>query len=205
MQMLDNGCLKILLTGEDLACMGLTFATFDYNDSLTQEMLQTLLATAKRDTGFEPPGGVLVEAMPLNDGCLLLFTPTGGHRRIRMKRAGTPYVYRIETVDHLLALAATLENYFRCSGEAPSSVGITSLYRFGADYRLIVFSPGFLTRGVQRILQEFTVQVGEGDVAAAYITEHGEALVQNTAFLQLCEGMHTGHDQNSIQNITPAP
>ena len=54
MELTDNGCLKILLSEEDLEGLGLTFERLDYDDPATRDAMKLLLAAAQRETGFDP-------------------------------------------------------------------------------------------------------------------------------------------------------
>ena len=75
MEMTDSGCLKVWLSEEDLAELGLTFESLDYEDPVTRDAMKRILAAAQKETGFPAEGGLMVEALPLDGGCLLLFTP----------------------------------------------------------------------------------------------------------------------------------
>ena len=105
MELLDNGCLKVLLTEEDLQALGLTFDSMDTTNMATQEAIQSLLLTAKHETGFDPSIGLVVEALPVDGGCLLLFTPVCPRRRVRLKKAAGPYIYEAEDTEQLFRLA----------------------------------------------------------------------------------------------------
>ena len=75
MELLESGCLKIVLSNEDLEEMGLTFDRLDYRNAETQRAIQRLLLLARQETGFHHNGDLTGEAIPLEDGCLLLLTP----------------------------------------------------------------------------------------------------------------------------------
>ena len=187
MEVLENGCLKILLTEEDLYGFGLTFDNLDYDDNTTRDVLQMLLIAARNETGFDPAGGVVVEALPVDGGCLLLVTPTGGHRRIRMKRAVGPYVYEFDDADQLLGLASSISRYRRPEGGKTSPVAGSSLYQFDGRYRLVLYPAAPMPRGVGNLLQEFARAAGEGDAAAAYTAEHGRPIAVGDALARMCE------------------
>ena len=121
----------------------------------------------------------MVEALPLDGGCLLLFTPVEGRRRSRMKRAVGPYVYEVETADQLLGMARSLS---RISAPLTGS----SLYSFGKGYRLVLYPAAPLARGVGDLLGEFARQAGEGDAAAAFTAEHGRPIAVGDALARLC-------------------
>lgn len=186
MELLENGCLKILLAEEDLQALGLNFDRLDYNDASTREAVQTLLVTAREETGFNPSGGLLVEALPVDGGCLLLLTPTMGHRRLRLKRAVGPFVYEVEDAEQLFRLA---DGLVRCRTNPDLRVqpwAGSSLYQFGDKYRLVLYPSAVLPRGMGDLFQEFVRSAGEGDAAAAYTAEHGRAIAIGDALLRLC-------------------
>lgn len=186
MELLENGCLKILLGEEDLQALGLSFEGLDYDTPATREAIQALLLAAREETGFSPSGGLLVEALPVDGGCLLLMTPTSGHRRIRLKRAVGPYVYEAEDAEQLFRLAAGIS---RCrpdmDGHMQPWAG-SSLYQFGDKYRLILYPSSLLPRRMDDLLLEFVRSAGEGDAAAAYTAEHGRAIAVGDALARLC-------------------
>ena len=127
MEQLENGCLKIWLDEPDMQEMGLRFEEMDYRNAATREAVARLLETAREQTGFEAPDGLLVEVLPLDKGCLILMTPgraapaaaPSERRRFRMVRAGGPFVYAVEGVDQLFQLCAGLKRFRRTGGGRP--------------------------------------------------------------------------------------
>ena len=181
MDLLENGCLKILLTEEDLRAFGLTFEGLDYDNEGTRSALHRLLDEAKRRTGFDASGSLLIEALPVDGGCLLLLTPTGGKRRIRLNRAAGPYVYGLDSADAVLQLARSVGEM---EGAAPFYG--SSLYEFGTGYRLVLYPGAPLSRRLGNLLQEFARAAGEGDAAAAFTAEHGRSIAVGDALVRLC-------------------
>lgn len=186
MELLENGCLKILLAEDDLQALGLNFDRLDYDNASTREAIQALLLTAREETGFNPAGGLLVEALPVDGGCLLLLTPTVGHRRIRLKRAVGPYVYEAEDTEQLFRLAVGLTRYQPTADSRIQPWASSSLYQFGEKYRLVLYPSAILPRGMDDLLLEFVRSAGEGDAAAAYTAEHGRAIAIGDALTRLC-------------------
>ncbi len=201
-ELLENGCLKIVLSNEELEDMGLTFERLDYRNAETQRAIQRLLQIARQETGFHHNGDLTVEAIPLEDGCLLLLTPTFVRRRIRMKKAVGPYIYRIADIDGLFRLA---ENWSRLDarggemGPSDTAAAGSSLYHMEDAYGLVLYPAIPLTREASALLQEFAQPAGEGDAAAAYTAEHGTPLAIGDALPRLWRAMqgsrHTGEDQ----------
>lgn len=193
MELLENGCLKIVLTNEELREMGLTFESLDYRNTETQRAIQQLLLTARQETGFRHNGDLTVEAIPLEDGCLLLLTPSLSRRRVRMKKAVGPYIYRIPDVDGLFRLA---ENWSRLQAHRlpdPENSCVaaagSSLYRLGDGFGLVLYPAMPLPREISALLQEFAQPAGEGDASAAFTAEHGQPLVIGDALSRLWQAM----------------
>lgn len=182
MDLLENGCLKILLTEDDLRDFKLTFEDLDYNNENTRSALHQLLETARRETGFDPTGSFIIEALPVDGGCMLLLTPTGGKKHIRMKRVVGPYIYELDDADSVLHFAKSV-------GEHAQPMFGSSLYRFNKRYRLVLYPGAPLSREMGNLLGEFARPAGEGDVAAAYTAEHGESIVIGDALNRICDAM----------------
>ena len=183
MDMLENGCLKILLTEEDLRTYGLTFDNLDYENENTRSALHRLLEEAKRRTGFDSAGSLMVEALPVDGGCLLLLTPTGGKRPVRIRRAAGPYVYELDSADAVLQLAQSVEEESLPWG--------SSLYAFGEKYRLVLYPGAPLSNRMGHLLHEFARSAGEGDAAAAFTAEHGVSIAVGDALGRLCGALHS--------------
>lgn len=188
MELLESGCLKIVLTNEELEEMGLTFERLDYRNAETQRAIQRLLLLARQETGFHHSGDLTVEAIPLEDGCLLLLTPAYVRRRVRMKKAVGPYIYRVSDIDGLFRLA---ENWNRLQGDAQerTMTAGSSLYQLGSAYGLVLYPAVPLTKEVNALLQEFAQPAGEGDAAAAFAAEHGRPLAIGDALPRLWQAM----------------
>ena len=137
MEQMENGCLKIWLDEPDMREMGLRFEDMDYRTAATREAITRLLETAREETGFEAPDGLLVEVLPLDKGCLILMTPSrtapasvsSERRKFRMVRAGGPFVYAVDNVDQLFQLCAGLRRFRRSGGDAWFREPASSLYR----------------------------------------------------------------------------
>ena len=69
MERLENGCLKIVLSEQELCDRRLSFSLLDYRNTETRQALSRLLREAESRTGFHAPGTLMIEALPLSDGC----------------------------------------------------------------------------------------------------------------------------------------
>ena len=177
MERLENGCLKIILSEQELATRQLSFSLLDYRDTATRQALDALLREAQQRTGFSPTGAMLIEAAPLDDGCLLLITPETPRARLRIRRAVGPFVYTIADADSLLALA---HGWCRDPIHA-RSLAASSLYRDHESYRLVVYPALTFSKKSRRLLETFAAGWREGDAAAAFVAEHHTPLVIGNA------------------------
>ncbi len=176
----ENGCLTILLSNSELDGWGLCFDSLNPTDPVCRQGLSNLLSLAKKQTGIPLDQRVRVEALPVEQGCLLLVTPLPRRRRLRMRRTESERVYTIASTDHLLAMAVAVK--------PPLPVLYSSIYRWGEGYRLVVAPlPGF--EPIDRILTEYGRLIGKGGVTAAITAEHGVPLVEGDGLERLIEGV----------------
>lgn len=161
----DSGCLTLLLSDEELAALGLSFEELDYDNPQTRRMLHSLLQLARQETGCPLNGTLVVEALPLEGGCLLLVTP---EETPLLDEHTAPAVFWIADVDALLQLAAAWPHTAHPFGAS------SSLYRLATDddaFLLVLYG------GEEaEALYECAEPVADGLAAAAWAAEHGDAL-----------------------------
>lgn len=160
----DNGCLALLLSDDELSAMGLSFERLDRRDAATRRMLRTLLQIARRRVGFSPEGALSVEALPTENGCLLLVTPL-------TPPAAEALVFRIPDENALLQIAAAWPHNAHPWGEN------SSLYRTADGFRLILY--GTAPFGALTECAEPT------DEHEAHVAEHGTPWFIGNALPQL--------------------
>ncbi|MBQ8752675.1 MAG: adaptor protein MecA [Clostridia bacterium] len=177
MERLENGCLKIILSEQELSERRLSFSLLDYRDAATRQALSQLLKEAQQRTGFHTTGTLLVEAVPLSDGCLLLITPEPTRSRLRIRRVTGPLVYTIADADSLLSLARG----WRRDPQNARSLLSSSLYREAEGYRLVVYPAPAFSKRARRLLEVFSVECREGEAAAAFVAEHDTPLLIGNA------------------------
>ena len=176
MEPLNSGELRIWMTSNELARWGLNTDTMQVGEPSTDRALRRLLAVARQRMVF-PEGTVTVEALPLEGGCLFLFS--GCRQKFW---AVAPRVYRLETAEDLLQFAQTLH-----AAHKSTVLPCASLYRQKQGYLLIVYAGFGPIRRVCRFAEEFGTFVGEGEAVAALIEEHTAAVTVGDALNRLCE------------------
>lgn len=180
----ENGALRVLLSDRTLQQIGISFADMDSASPLTQAAIKTVLLSAEAQTGFDLSNPLLVEAVPVEGGCLLLCTPDHAGAPRFSRRAGIPpTVWRFRDVDALLGFARAI------SPLAPrirqrAAFCASSLYRQGEHYLLVLYAPSLLPRSLPPILTEFAGRVG-GEKAAAWAAEHTEPICRQDALCRL--------------------
>ena len=189
----ENGALRVLLSDRALRQIGISFADLDSGSPLTQAAIKTVLLSAEAQTGFDLSNPLLVEAVPVEGGCLLLCTPDrAGAPRFSRRMVMPPTVWRFRDVDALLAFSCAI---------APMAPRIrrhaafcaSSLFRQGEQYVLILYAPSLLPRSLMPILTEFAVRIG-GEKAAAWVAEHTEPICRQDALCRLTAPVSSAPD-----------
>lgn len=192
--MTDSGALRVLLSDGELGRMGLTFANLDGASPLTHSALKTVLLSAEAQAGFDISAPMCIEAIPVEGGCLLLFTPEHRDTTRFWRRAGAPAaVWRFDGADALLSFGQALTPLTAWI-KRRASLCAASLYGAGETYWLILHAPSLLPRGLLPILSEFSERVG-GQAAAMHVAEHQSAICLRDALLRL-----TG-----LESLVPTP
>ena len=172
---LDSGDLRIWMTDEELCRWGLRLEEMKAGNPKTNRAIRRLLGVARQRQPFYSGGSVLVEALPLDGGCLFLFSTPDRFA----PTAALPQVYALDSAETVLQFGERLsEKQGECLPPA-------SLYRQGDAYALIVYTAIGKADGCRRLLQEFGHCTGEGYVAAAYIEEHSQPITVGDALWRL--------------------
>lgn len=179
----ENGVLRVMVSDAELVRFGLSFDELNEQCPKTRSALTSVLRTAKEQCGFEPPHHLCIEAMPIDGGCLLLFSPDGSHRRWRPRRAAPMGVWRFENADALLGFSAALRPLSPAL-EKRREWCASSLFAQRDAYDLVVYAPSMLPRGVLGLLSEFAEHIG-GGVTAAAVEEHATPVCIREALLKL--------------------
>lgn len=176
MEPLSSGCLKIWMTQSDMQRFGLSFETMNARDTATRQAVFKLLNVAKLRHAFHVDEGLTVEALPIDNGCLLLLTP-GRHRPLFA--LPQPTVYAIHNADDLLRFGNSLSHI------SQNDLPTASLFGWKQGYRLILYPDITTSEPCKRLLSEFAEPIADSYTAAAYTEEHGHALAIGNALQRL--------------------
>lgn len=184
----DNGALRVLLSDGDLCRMGLTFADLDYASPITRNALKTILLSAEAQVGFGIADPLCIEAVPVDAGCLLLFTPTETETPKFSRRLSFPAgVWQLDDADALLSFGKAVQPLAPLIRRRATFCA-SSLYQQNGVYLLVLYAPSLLPRGVLPILAEFAEKVG-GEKAVAAVAEHGTAVCLHDALVRLTDAV----------------
>ncbi len=176
MEGLRGGSLRVWLSAQDMVRFGLEFQSLSADNAPTRAAVTKLLEVAGKRTPLVGEG-LTVEAVPVADGCVLLFTP---HRRLPPPRMPLPQLFSLQSADDLLDFGRAL----RGVSELPAA----SLYGWGDTYRLVVYAGIGAPGAIRRLLSEYAIRLGEGTALAAFTEEHGTPIAVGDALsLIACE------------------
>ena len=173
---LSSGDLRIWMTDEEQYRWGLCLKDMKVGTAGTERAIRRLLGVARQRLPFHSSGNVLVEALPLEGGCLFLLSSPD-----RLAPAAkVPQIYALDSAEAVMQLGETL-SVAKYNGLPPAS-----LYRQGDAYVLILYAGLGNAGGCRRVLQEFGRRTGEGYAAASYIEEHSQPITVGNALQRLC-------------------
>ena len=175
--------LKVLLTGEDMQRLAITYDQLDYADDQTRKVILELLELARTETGFDlGDARLFVEAYPYQEeGCVIYFTtlsPGDGGLRIK-KPIYNSIVFEFDQVDPLIDGAVRLFSQYS------HRIYKSSLYYWRKRFYLILSPFDRTDSRTTSFLSEYGRKYGEGEICAAFIREHGSAIAQEGAIDRL--------------------
>ena len=172
----QRGRVKIWLTAADMRWWGLTFDTMSRTDAATRSALVRLLQLVRQRMVLPQEGAIRVEALPVEDGCLLLLTPSGD---LLLREWMPPHIYALSTADDVMELGAAL------TAVSDEALPQSSLYQWGGEYRLVVYADTVRSGEWHGVLSEFADCVGKGYARVAHLEEHGDAVTVGNALNRL--------------------
>lgn len=172
--------VKITLTYQDMSGWGISYRQMDYGDEQTRILLRELLKLAQERTEFQCPdhSRLLIELFPTAmGGCTVTFTVIGTKEEIHC------CTYAFEQLEPLTESAVKAVKQGCC----PDPEGCCcSLYRMREEYRIVCRPARFPARCLS-ILNEYGSPAGEGELAAAYVAEHGTLIATPDALVRLAK------------------
>lgn len=172
--------LKVTLSAADLSELGVSYDSLDYTDPASRQLLLSLLEQGKERTGFlARKSRLYIEVFPSEDGgCIIFYTRlrSGQHPPGLGESAGPEaVVFAFDDAETLLRAATGV--WARCGHRIYKS----ALYLLEGGYRLILYPLDYADGLSVLFLSEFARKVGEGEILAAFVEEHGSPIIEDRA------------------------
>ncbi|MBC8584506.1 adaptor protein MecA [Youxingia wuxianensis] len=179
-RMLGPDRIQIILSKEDMRLMDITYETIDYTNEETKKLILELLDIVQMATDFQPNKSKLfVEVYPTGEGgCSIYFSAVeiAEKKRYRIKKNVTgPLIYRFLDIDALISASVRLFKLY-CHRVLKSS-----LYQLKSSWQLVIYPLDSIENVTARFMDEYAERWGEGELAAAYVEEHGTLIIKENA------------------------
>lgn len=172
---IDEAKLKVVLSAMDMEELELDYEDIDHSDPKTRRALVNILELGRIEVGFNPKKSKLfIEVFPNEpDGCVLYFTCLGavGKKAVSIQ----PVIFQFDQAENLIDAACELHRLYK------RRIFKSSLYIMKKKYRLLIYPLDYSDKRSVYFLSEFGDKIGEGDLLAAFIDEHGELIIEDKA------------------------
>lgn len=176
-EQIDKGRVLILLCNSDMKDFSLDYDTMGFRDPHSKKILVRLLTLACLKTGISAKGKkMLVEALPQENGCVILLTLVSENKRkvYRIKRENYNLCFVFEDLENLIKLCIALKG--RCITE-------NRIYYCDSKYYLVFES--ILPPKYKRLVCEYADKGEAERVYWARVKENGKLIAENNAIATL--------------------
>lgn len=181
---IDDIRLLISLANEDMQEFDLRFDQFLWSDKKSRNIIRELLEIAEEKTGFSVENKrLMIEAVPINDGCAILFTLLSdklklARKKFRVKNKHEPLVYEFNSAGDLLDVVNKLL-------PLNSNIRLSTVIEIQRKYYLIIYTNVGVTSAVSVILSEYGKWKGSGKISESRLMEYGKVLSKDNAIEQI--------------------
>lgn len=185
---IDDIRLLISLANEDMQAFDLRFDQFLWSDRKSRNIIRELLEIAEEKTGFSVENKrLMIEAVPINDGCAILFTLLSdklklARKKFRVKNKHEPLIYEFNSAGDLLDAISKLI-------PLNTNIRLSTVIEFQKKYYLIMYTNGGITSAVSVILSEYGKWKGAGKINESKLMEYGKIVSKEYAIEQIGEYM----------------
>ncbi|MGN1130603.1 MAG: adaptor protein MecA [Ruminococcus sp.] len=176
-EQIDKGKVLILLCNSDMKDFSLDYNKMGFCDPHSKKILVRLLTLACLKTGISAKGKkMLVEALPQENGCIILLTLVSENKRrvYRIKRNNYGLCFVFGDLENLIKLCIALKD--RCITE-------NRIYYCNSKYYLIFES--ILPPKYKRLVCEYADKGETESVHWARVKENGKLIAENNAIATL--------------------
>jgi len=183
----------ISLCGEDMDNFRLNISKMGFGDERSRRVLLRLLELARRETGADLKlKAALIEALPLQSGCLLLVTFTNKERRktYKVKSIDKRLCYVFGNAEKMLSAA---EDLYRTKTEVQDNRLWLSFERY-----YIVFDNPFIRFATRDILKKYAQEKFLSSVSVSRIKENGKMLCCGNALSAVGKVMFNAYKTDTV-------
>lgn len=167
---LSENSFYILLTGEDMKELGISFEELDYSNIETRRVIWTLLEEARNTLGrdIDPRDRMLIEVSKEFSGCKIEFTFGKSEKtgRLKIKKECPLLSAHFKNSDSLLEFS---EKLVSDSLEA-------EIYSYLDGYAAVLFPRAGERQRLRLILSEYSVLLPDSLLFAQSVREHGRLI-----------------------------
>ncbi|MDP4120894.1 MAG: adaptor protein MecA [Bacillota bacterium] len=183
---IDEKRLLIALCDEDMRAFSLEFSTMGFNDPDSRKVLRRLLLLAGARTGVSVSNkSLLVEALPHQNGCLLLVTLN--------EKSDIRKIYKIKKhIDTSVFVFSSLDNFLDANRHLYELGYVfidSSAYEYMEKYYLLIKPQGVLQHKAENVLKEYGANVKENQMFFARLKEYGHTIALHGAIWQIGSAM----------------
>ena len=170
-EQIDKGKVLIVLGSSDMRDFSLDYSKMSFSDPHSKRILIRLLTLACLKTGISSYGKkMLVEALPHENGCIILLTlkPENKRKVYRIKRKNYSLCFVFGSLENLINLCVDLKD--KCVTE-------NRIYYYNNKYYVVfesVFSPK-----LKRMITEYADKAEGRSILTARIKENGKLIADN--------------------------
>ena len=179
---IDDIRLLISLASEDMQAFDLRFDQFLWSDRKSRNIIRELLIIAEEKTGFSANNKrLMIEAIPLDDGCAILFTLLSDNlklprKKFRVKAKHEPFIYEFDRAGDLLDAI----NKLICLN---TNIKLSTAIELKDKYYLIIYL-------VSIVLSEYGKYKCSGKINESKLLEYGNIISKEYAIEQIGEYMY---------------
>lgn len=179
LEQIDEERLLIALSSEDMDILDLTFNQLSWKNNYSRQVIKKILKRAENEIGFFVGNNqLMIEAIPQNNGCVVLITllakDNAARKKFKIKENIKAYLFKFNTLDNLLsAIERLYKNKF--------STLKNSAFENDKKYYILIYCKGCLSPELLTLLTEYCDPKDNKSLSLGQILENGKLIAKNNA------------------------
>ena len=179
LEQIDEERLLIALSSEDMDILDLTFNQLSWKNNYSRQVIKKILKRAENEIGFFVGNNqLMIEAIPQNNGCVVLITLLAkdnvARKKFKIKENIKAYLFKFNTLDNLLsAIERLYKNKF--------STLKSSAFENDKKYYILIYCKGCFSPKLLTLLTEYCDPRDNKSLSLGQILENGKLIAKNNA------------------------